>query len=196
MSDPKERESDLNPQPLPPGEARKGVSPLIWILLLLALLALGWWFYNRSAESGLDTTPATTTEPAITSEQEVAAQAERDRAAANDRRNQERAARAEREAAKPKGPADREVSPVARVQPDYPPAAFRAGEEGTVMLRVDVDASGNPTNVDISKRSGSRELDRAAQRAVQQWKFKPAIKGGKQVAAVVEVPVEFKLERQ
>lgn len=195
MSDPKERESDLNPQPLPPGEPRKGVSPLIWILLLLALLALGWWFYNRSAQSGLDTTPATTTtEPAITSEQEVAAQAERERTAANERRRQERA-QAKREA-RSKGPADREVSPVARVQPDYPPAAYRAGEEGTVLLRVDVDANGNPTNVDISRRSGSRELDRAAQRAVREWKFKPAIKGGKQVASVVEIPVDFKLERQ
>jgi len=32
--------------------------------------------------------------------------------------------------------------------------------------------------------------------AVRQWRFNPAIKDGKKVAAVVEVPVEFKLQQQ
>ena len=195
MSDPRDRETELNPQPLPPEpEPRKGVSPLIWILLLLALLALGWWFYNRSVQTGIDTTAPVATEPAITSEQEVAAEAERERAAANERRRAERA-EAERAAA-PQAPANRVVAAVTRVQPTYPPEAFRAGEEGTVLVRVDVDASGNPTNVDVARRSGSRELDRAALDAVRKWRFDPAIKDGKPVAASAEVPVEFKLASQ
>jgi protein TonB len=193
MSDPKEGTSDLNPQPLPPEEARRGVNPLIWILLLLALAALGWWYYNRSMQPSPDlseTTPMV--EPAITSEEEGAAQAERERAAANERRRSERTP----EAARPKAPADRDVTPIARVEPEYPAAAARTQEEGTVLVRVEVDANGMPTNVDIARRSSSRDLDRAAVEAVRQWRFNPAIKDGKKVAAVVEVPVEFKLQQQ
>jgi protein TonB len=193
MSDPREGTSDLNPQPLPPEEPRRGVSPLIWILLLLALAALGWWYYNRSMQPGPDLSATTpTVEPAITSQEEVAAQAERQRAAANERRRSERT----REAARPKVPADRDVTPIARVEPEYPAAAARTQEEGTVLVRVDVDANGVPTNVEVARRSGSRDMDRAAVDAVRQWRFNPAIKDGKKVAAVVEVPVEFKLQQQ
>ena len=39
MADPNERAEDLNPQPLPPKQADKSISPLIWILLLLAIIA-------------------------------------------------------------------------------------------------------------------------------------------------------------
>ena len=195
MADPNERAEDLNPQPLPPKQADKGISPLLWILLLLAIIAAGWWYYQRGSEqASMPTAPDAT--PAITSEQEAAADAERERAEADERR---RARQARREAARdtaPARPADRQVEPIARVQPGYPPAAFRAGEEGTVVLRVDVDASGNPGNVDIVSRSGSRELDRAAIEAVRKWKFRPAMQGGQAVASQVEVPIDFKMDRQ
>jgi protein TonB len=193
MSDPREGTSDLNPQPLPPEERRRGVSPLIWILLLLALAALGWWYYNRSMQPGPDlTAPTPTVEPAITSQEEVAAQAERERAAANERRRSERTS----DAARPRAPADRDVTPIARVEPEYPAAAARTQEEGIVLVRVNVDANGTPTDVNVARRSGSRDLDRAAVDAVRKWRFDPAIKDGKKVAAVVEVPVEFKLQQQ
>ena len=195
MSDPRENGPPADTPP--PEQRRRGVHPLIWVLLLIALAALGWWFYNRSVQGGLDTAaPAATAPidgPAITSEQEAAAEAERERAAANERRRAERQAR-EREAAR--RPADREVEPIARVQPDYPPAAARVQEEGTVLVRVQVDAGGNATDVSIARRSGSRDLDRAALDAVRKWRFRPAIRDGKPVAAVAEVPVEFKLDRQ
>lgn len=187
MSDPREP----SPPPSPPPEGRrKGVHPLIWVLLLIALAALGWWFYNRSVQTGADTSaPATTTPaPAIGSAQEAAAQAERERAAANERRRSEREAAAR--------PADREVEVIARVQPEYPPAAARVQEEGTVLVRVEVDADGRPTDVSIARRSGSRDLDRAALAAVRQWRFRPAIRDGKPAPSVAEVPVEFTLERQ
>jgi protein TonB len=189
MSDP--RDDDNRP---PPEGRRRGVHPLIWVLLLLALAALGWWFYNRSVQSGVDTTApaATVTGPAITSEQEAAAQAERERAAANERRRAERRAR---QATAPR-PADREVEPIARVQPEYPVAASRVQEEGTVLVRVEVDANGRAGDVSVARRSGSRDLDRAALDAVRQWRFRPAMRNGKAVASVAEVPVEFTLDRQ
>jgi protein TonB len=192
MSAPNDRE--LNPQPLPPNPPpdvpRRSASPLIWILLLIALIAFGWYFYNQR---GAVTPPAAdSTPPAavdIASEQEAAAEREREAAATREQRQRETPAQ-------PRVPADRDPSPLARVQPDYPAAALRAREEGTVLVRADVDAQGNPTNVGIAKRSGSRDLDRAAMAAVRKWKFEPAMKDGKAVASTVQVPVDFTLEEQ
>ena len=61
-----------------------------------------------------------------------------------------------------------------------------------MLLRVNVGADGRPGEIDFARRSGSRDLDRAAQDAVAGWRFTPAMQNGKPVAAVVEVPVEFK----
>lgn len=195
MSDPLDRDPLANPPPAPPPEERKGISPVVWILLLIALAALGWWFYDRSVQTGVDTTaPPASTEPAIGSEQDTAAEAERERAAANEARRAEREAQAARP--KPVVPADRELAPLARVEPEYPPAAFRAGEEGTVLVRVDVDETGKPSNVTLVRRSGSRDLDRAAQQAVMKWTFTPAMRGGRAVASSAEIPVDFRLQRQ
>ncbi len=193
MSDPRDRPNELNPQPIPPEpppERRRGISPLIWILLLIALAAAAWWFYNRSLQTGVDTTAPVATEPVITSEQEAAVTSERERAAANEQ------ARAERERAAPAVPADREVAAINQPRPDYPPAAFRAREEGTVIVRVDVDATGTPTNATVEAGSRSRDLDRAAVEAVKNWRFEPAIRDGKPVASAAKVPVEFKLDQQ
>lgn len=79
--------------------------------------------------------------------------------------------------------------------PTYPPAALRKGETGTVMVRIQVDAQGNPGGVALIQRSGSRDLDRAAMEAVRKWKFQPAIDDGQPVAGTVDIPVEFNLER-
>ncbi|BAV98597.1 poly-beta-1,6-N-acetyl-D-glucosamine biosynthesis protein PgaD [Lysobacter enzymogenes] len=77
-------------------------------------------------------------------------------------------------------------------KPVYPLDALRQSESGLVTLRVQVSAQGEPTRVDVSRRSGFRALDRAAVSTVRRWKFAPAMREGKPVAAVVIVPVEFK----
>ena len=76
--------------------------------------------------------------------------------------------------------------------PDYPPAALRRGESGTVMVRVEVDAAGMPVNVSLDKRSGSRDLDRAAMDAVKRWRFQPAQRNGQAVASSLVIPIDFK----
>ncbi|ALN81379.1 poly-beta-1,6-N-acetyl-D-glucosamine biosynthesis protein PgaD [Lysobacter antibioticus] len=80
-------------------------------------------------------------------------------------------------------------------KPPYPIDALRRGEGGLVTLRVQVSAEGRPLKVDVSKRSSNRELDRAAVRTVRTWRFAPAVRRGKAIAAVVIVPVEFKPDR-
>lgn len=78
--------------------------------------------------------------------------------------------------------------------PAYPPLARRMGEEGRVLLRVHVEASGLPSKVDIRTSSGSERLDHAALEAVKRWKFVPAKQGDKTVPAYVVVPISFNLK--
>ncbi|NCT72272.1 MAG: energy transducer TonB [Xanthomonadaceae bacterium] len=77
--------------------------------------------------------------------------------------------------------------------PEYPSSAMRNGDQGTVMVRVEVGADGVPTSVDVAQRSGSRDLDRAAVNAVRQWRFQPAQRDGQPVPGAVTVPIDFKM---
>ncbi|WDM69119.1 MULTISPECIES: energy transducer TonB [Xanthomonas] len=76
--------------------------------------------------------------------------------------------------------------------PRYPSAALRRGDAGEVVVRVDVDAAGNPGGVTLVQRSGSRDLDRAAMEAVRHWRFHPAQNSGQPVAGSLDVPFQFK----
>jgi len=78
--------------------------------------------------------------------------------------------------------------------PVYPAVARRLGQEGGVLLVVQVNDTGHPTEIKIKASSGFPLLDTAAQKAVSRWEFIPArsIKGA--VASEVEVPVQFKLD--
>jgi protein TonB len=79
--------------------------------------------------------------------------------------------------------------------PPYPRNAITRSIEGTVMLRVHVDASGRPMEVSIEQSSGSRLLDEAALRHVKaRWKFVPAQSNGQAVEAWGLVPIEFVLQ--
>jgi protein TonB len=78
--------------------------------------------------------------------------------------------------------------------PRYPAAARRAGEQGTVMLRVLVSRDGTAARVQVDKSSGSPHLDAAARETVKAWRFKPARRGGEAIESWVVVPVVFRLE--
>lgn len=77
--------------------------------------------------------------------------------------------------------------------PTYPRLSRRHREQGVVMLRVYVLASGTPDRVELKTSSGFALLDEAALEAVRRWKFVPAQAGGKAMAAWVNVPIEFSL---
>lgn len=80
-------------------------------------------------------------------------------------------------------------------KPDYPRIALRRGWEGVVVLQIDLDQEGQPQRVEIADSSGHRVLDKAAQAAVRRWRFNPATRDGKAVAARgVRVPIQFRLE--
>jgi protein TonB len=79
--------------------------------------------------------------------------------------------------------------------PAYPTMSRRQHEEGRVMLRVRVGADGRAESVEIAASSGFDRLDRAAQDAVRRWRFVPARRGPDAVAAFVNVPIAFSLDR-
>ena len=79
-------------------------------------------------------------------------------------------------------------------KPVYPALSRRMGEEGKVVLRVQVAANGLPTDVKVHVSSGSDRLDQSVLDAVRLWKFVPARRGDEAVAASVLVPIVFSLK--
>jgi protein TonB len=86
-----------------------------------------------------------------------------------------------------------ELKTSARVEPTYPSASRRAGEEGTVRLKVLVDERGRPQQVQVARGSGFARLDSAAIEAVKKWRFVAATDGTKAIAAWTQVAITFKL---
>ncbi|MES2298693.1 MAG: energy transducer TonB [Pseudomonadota bacterium] len=62
--------------------------------------------------------------------------------------------------------------------PEYPKAAIRNAESGTVTLSLLVGADGRVSDARIAKSSGFSDLDRAARSALSLCKFRPAMVNG------------------
>jgi protein TonB len=90
---------------------------------------------------------------------------------------------------------DRVAAPLAgNPPPRYPRIARSRGEEGRVLIRVSVLGNGRVGNAEVTKSSGHGSLDRAALKAVERWRFEPALRAGKPVTATLTVPIVFRLE--
>lgn len=77
--------------------------------------------------------------------------------------------------------------------PVYPPAVRRAGIQGTVRVRVEVEADGGVRSAEVAVSSGNAALDAAAVEAAAAWEFLPATEDGRAVASVVYRFVSFTL---
>lgn len=94
----------------------------------------------------------------------------------------------------PTGPMQAHLTYLRAPPPRYPALARRARMQGTVILRVRVDAGGHPVQVQVEHSSGHPVLDRAARRQVaEKWLFKPAQVKGQATPAWALVPVQFRL---
>jgi metallo-beta-lactamase class B len=69
---------------------------------------------------------------------------------------------------------------VSSVPPEYPEAARKARINGVVIVEAVIDEQGNVTSTKVLKGL-PMGLDRAAEQAARQWKFKPATQYGKPV---------------
>jgi protein TonB len=81
-----------------------------------------------------------------------------------------------------------------RCPPAPHPAALRErGIEGSVLLRVKVDAQGRPADVQLQSSSGWRLFDEAALQQARACRFIPATQDGQPIDSWVEFPVRFAL---
>ena len=65
----------------------------------------------------------------------------------------------------------REIKLINRVEPGFPRGVD--AERGTVRARLQVDARGNVTSVDIVESNPPRVFDRTVRAALQQWRYEP-----------------------
>lgn len=79
-------------------------------------------------------------------------------------------------------------------RPRYPDAARRRNQQGRVLLTVRVGINGRASSVRISRSSGYPVLDEAALSTVRRWRFRPALRRGQAVAALITVPIRFRLK--
>jgi protein TonB len=87
------------------------------------------------------------------------------------------------------------VSQASSPSPEYPAISKRLGEQGRVILRVRVLASGEPGEVRLHKSSGFDRLDAAAMAAMMQTRFNPArARWGRAVDSWVTLPIEYVLK--
>jgi len=106
------------------------------------------------------------------------------------------AAPAVMESAAGSGPvSDAKLAVDRRVDPMYPPASRRAGEQGTGVFNVLVDERGKPRDVQVARSSGFPRLDQAAIEAIKRWAFTPATSGSEAVSAWTRVQVTFRLDQ-
>jgi periplasmic protein TonB len=81
---------------------------------------------------------------------------------------------------------------VSKVEPEYSEEARKAKYSGTVLLQIVVDEHGNPRDIRVIRPLGLG-LDEKAVEAVQHWRFRPGMKGGRPVATQAQVEVNFRL---
>jgi len=80
-------------------------------------------------------------------------------------------------------------------KPPYPQISIRLSEEGTVRLRLFIDAEGRVEKAEVEKTSGYPRLDEAAMNhALRSWRFNPAVKAGQPVASWVTINFVWQLK--
>jgi protein TonB len=85
------------------------------------------------------------------------------------------------------GAAAADITPLTRVDPEFPREAISAGaEKGRVKARMTVDASGEVTRVEILDAAPRRLFERVVIKTLSQWKFAPGGDG-----RLMEIEIDF-----
>jgi len=81
---------------------------------------------------------------------------------------------------------------IIKTQPRYPRLARRLGQEGTGVLRLNLEAFGRLRDITVISGAGTG-LDEEAIRAVQQSTFFPAVRAGRPVDSLALLTIRFQL---
>lgn len=82
--------------------------------------------------------------------------------------------------------------PLFQPEPEYSDEARKAHYQGTVVLALEIDASGMPRKIRVIRGLGLG-LDEKAIQAVERWRFRPAYSGSQPVSVDAQVEVSFHL---
>lgn len=89
---------------------------------------------------------------------------------------------------------DREIEVDKMPPPSYPKSAIEQRQVGVVNLRVEVDAKGHPTDVQVLSATNPGVFDAVSIAAARSWTYRPAIKNGKPVAGAVKIPITYAMD--
>jgi protein TonB len=94
------------------------------------------------------------------------------------------------------GGSDRDVVPLVRVDPEYPPRARQQGIEGWVEIEFTISPVGTVQDAVVIAAKPSFVFDRAALRAIRKWRYNPKIESGSPVARPgIQVRLRFEIPR-
>lgn len=97
-------------------------------------------------------------------------------------------------AAAPMASPDVGPKPTSSPKPPYPLTAFKAKQEGKVVLELEVLEDGAVGQVRLAQSSTVESLDESALATVKKWKYSPAQKGGQIVKQWIRVSILFELK--
>jgi protein TonB len=91
--------------------------------------------------------------------------------------------------------ADGDAVPMVRVPPQYPERAAQRGIEGRVLIEFTISKSGSVKDPKVIAYEPSKIFNRAALKAVSQWKYNPKIEDGKAVEQKgIRISIPFRLD--
>jgi protein TonB len=91
---------------------------------------------------------------------------------------------------------DRDVIPLVRINPDYPPRALSRGLEGWVQVQFTITATGTVKDAIVVNAEPRNIFDDAALKAIARWRYNPKVENGTAVERVgVQTIIRFQLEQ-
>jgi TonB family protein len=90
---------------------------------------------------------------------------------------------------------DRDLIPLVRIEPRYPPQAAAARQTGYVIVEFAITERGTVENPRVIEAKPKGVFDRSALEAVLRWKYGPKVVDGKAVRREgVQVRLDFRLK--
>lgn len=94
------------------------------------------------------------------------------------------------------GGSDRDIMPLVRINPDYPPRAQNRGVEGWVLLQFTITAAGTVRDPKVINSSPKGYFEESALKAISRWRYNPKVQEGVAVERVgVQIKLLFNIER-